>query len=43
MSAQNEAIVQFLDETKKLLSNFMKYLEGIESRIKKIEAQITEP
>ncbi len=43
MSDKTKEIVQFLDETKKLLEGFMKYLENIENRIQKIETQLASP
>ena len=43
MSDKTKEIVRFLDETKKLLEGFMKYLENIESRIQKIETQLASP
>ncbi len=39
---QSPLIVEFLVETKKLLDDFLKYLEHMDSRIKKIETQILE-
>jgi len=40
MSAQPKAFVEFLEMTKKLLDDFMKYMEHMDNRIKKIESQL---
>ena len=40
MSDQSPVIVEFLVETKKLLDDFMKYMEHMDNRIKKIESQL---
>ena len=41
MGDKNPVIVEFLVETEKLLDDFMKYMEHMDSRIKKIESQLT--